>query len=261
METIKLNPKRMSVQIQRLLIMMVAIIVASMTITACLEDENSDENNEENGGNGGGGVAGKRLKSSLTTCSAPGFVNSRSELTYNSDGTVKRSDTYDASSSKLLNYFINTNNPDGTFGKVVMYESDNTKVMEDTYYYNSNKTIQKFLSAYFQNGVKVQTVIHEFTYDNRRKISQKYYQEGQSAYGELTYNYDASGRRTTTDLKYYSFDPNMVLSMTYTRTYNSDGTLQKVTYPYSFVDDTPITVTFTWENGKTTYDFDMYNPW
>jgi len=47
MYTIKLNPKRMSVQIQRLLMMMVAVIVASMTVTACLDDKN-DENSEEN---------------------------------------------------------------------------------------------------------------------------------------------------------------------------------------------------------------------
>ena len=44
MESIQLNPKRMSVQIQRLLMMMIAIMVASMAITACLEEGNGDEN-------------------------------------------------------------------------------------------------------------------------------------------------------------------------------------------------------------------------
>jgi len=48
MNTIKVNKKRMSVQIQRLLMMMVAIIVASMTVTACLEDENSEDNGKTN---------------------------------------------------------------------------------------------------------------------------------------------------------------------------------------------------------------------
>ena len=53
----------------------------------------------------------------------------------------------------------------------------------------------------------------------------------------------------------YSF----VRTRKFTRTYNSDGTLQKVTTDgYAGFQHTNYTVTYTWENGKTTVNTDDY---
>jgi len=64
MDFIISNQKSISVKLQRLLMLMAAIMMALVTFTACLEDEN-DENGED-GGNGGG-VSGKRLKSYIVS--------------------------------------------------------------------------------------------------------------------------------------------------------------------------------------------------
>ena len=244
----KENKKRMSVQIQCLLMMMVAIIVASMTVTACLEDENS----EENGGNGGGGVSGKRLKSWVTTCSKP-LPESRMDYSYNTDGTLKRTDTYDAS-SKLLIYSILTNNSDGKPEKVVTYNANGTVLIETTNTYNPDKTVQKAKMNNFNNGVLAYTVDVDYTYQNGKKILEVYNMNG-IEFGRYSSNYDNNGRRTST---IYTYNAN---TMTYTHSYNSDGTLQKITYPYSFEDNTLVTQTYTWENGKTTFSHDDFLAW
>jgi hypothetical protein len=47
-------------------------------------------------------------------------------------------------------------------------------------------------------------------------------------------------------------------SWIFTRTYNSDGTLQKIHCPNSYHGGSE-THTFTWENGKEAYNYDIYN--
>jgi len=248
----------MSVKLQRLLILMTAIMMALVTFTACDEDENGEDDP-----NGNGGVSGKRVKSTLSTCSAPGYVNFRTDITYNSDGTVKRTDTYDPTSSKLLWYCIVTSNSNGTTAKSVLYDQINVgTTLEETFFYNSDKTIQKIQSDTFKDGVKAGTVIWEFTYAYGKKIRQTYHTEGSSDLGEIIFNYDAGGRRTTSVTTYYYDGGRQSPTITHTRTYNADGTVQKVTYPYGYDGDSQmITYEYTWENGKTTMDFDMGEPW
>ena len=261
MEKIYFITKRMSVQMQRLLMMMATILMAFATLTACdiLEDNNDEGGKEEEGGNGGGGgiVSGKRVKSIVTTCSNP-VMYSRTESIYNSSGQCIRGETYDAS-SKLIDTSISTYNSDGTLAKTVTDQGET--VAEFIYFYNSNKILQKSEHNFYQGGVLKQTTKSEYTYENGKKIRQKSYMEGQSDYNEFLFNYDGNGRRTTTVQTYYG--DNLVFSMTHTRTYNTDGTVQKITHPVNFVDNTPVTITFTWENGKdaTLYMFDMVNPW
>ena len=261
MKSINSKKERMSVQLQRLLMMMATIMMAFATLTACeILEDNNDENGkeEEEGGNGGGGVSGKRLKSSETNSSSPLIMYSKSVCFYNNNGQCIRSETYDAS-SKLISTTISTYNSNGTLAKTVTNNENDKIVTEVLYSYNSNKTLQKSEDNFYLDGKLIQTTHWEYTFENGKKISQKYHLEGNSDYGVLTFNYDGNGRRTTTVLNYYGGD--ILLTMTYTRTYNSDGTVQKLTYPVNFVDNTPVTVTFTWENGKDAIGFDMYNPW
>ena len=258
MNKMTFNKERMSVQIQRLLMMMVAIIVASMTITACLDDENSDDPDDNGDGGNGGGVSGKRLKTTVITCSKP--LNQplvRTEYSFNSDGTIKGSEGYDASSKRLF-YSVGTNNSDGTIQKTIIYNNDGTVMIEAINSYNSNKTLQKTQNNYFNNGVISFTIDIEYKYENGKKIREEYYTNGVEN-ANYKINYDNQGRRTTSI--YTLYEAGQTFTMTYTRTYNSDGTIQKVTYPLSFVDNTTVTETFTWENGKTTYDFDMFSPY
>ena len=253
MYTIKENKKRMSVQIQRLLMMMVAIIVASMTVTACLEDENSEENNEENGGNGGGGISGKRLKTTVTTSGT--MEPFRGEYTYNSDGTLKRIDYYDVSTSKLSRYTVITSNSDGTVAKEELFDTWGDWVINYTSW--DNKRPLKAEGYSTAGGVKI-PVTFDFTYQNGRltRFVQKTGTQGDYSYRENKYEpvYDSNGRRTSTTETDSSLGQRK-----FTRTYNSDGTLQKVTTDgYAGYQNTNYTVTYTWENGKTTVDSDVY---
>ena len=156
MDFIISNQKNISVKLQRLLMIMVAIIVASMTITACWDDEN-DEDGEENG-NGGGGVAGKRIKTTLQT-DASGKT-SRGERTYNNDGSLNRIDYYDSSSSRT-SYQINTNNPDGTPNK---WEDFNTSGNSVVFYtYDANKKPLKG-----EGTIGTLPLTYDFTFQNGR---------------------------------------------------------------------------------------------
>ena len=240
----------MSVKLQRLLMLMTAIMMALVTFTACDEDENDGDDDGE------GGVAGKRVKSWVITCSKPVQGIVRTDYTYNSDGTLNRTDGYDTS-SKLYLYCIFTSNTDGTCAKYVQHYETLPVTVEFTYTYNPNKTLQKYKYDTFNEGVLEQTVNVECTYENGKRILEVFSINGATP-SQYSFNYDSNGRRTTST--YTVYGSGEVYTMTYTRTYNSDGTLQKVTYPYSFTDNTTVTQTFTWENGKTTHDFDMYSP-
>jgi len=241
MDTIKENKKRMSVQIQRLLMMMVAIIVASMTVTACLEDEN--ENDDENGGNGGGGVTGKRIKTVVQT-SGPIDGFSRCEYTYNSDGTHKRTDWYDEQ-SKLAIYLTYTSNSNGTVAKSEMFYSNNGRFQVYNYSYDSNKKLLK-AEGFFILGTEEIRLTIDYTFQNGRKI-REVIKTFTNPYTESTheYNYDSNGRRTTMTETH-----NLYGTKQYTFTYNSDGTLKTVTYPYGYTDNRMVTREYSWENGK-----------
>ena len=238
--------------------MMAVVLTALMTITACITEDDDvigDDDDGGNGGGGGGGVAGKRLKSVALTCSKPlnqGVV--KSDYIYNSDGSLKRIDSYDAS-SKLISYSICTNNSDGIITKGVSYLADGTVIMESNNIYNSNKTIQKIIGNYYNNGVVSYTLITEYKYENGKLIREIIYQdEKELAY--YSHNYNNNGRRTSTvyNIQYEG----VLFTDTYTHSYNSDGTIQKTTHSLNFEDNTPVTITYTWENGKTFLNLDDF---
>jgi hypothetical protein len=103
------------------------------------------------------------------------------------------------------------------------------------------------------------TVTINFTFQNGRK-TRELMNMGGGVMNEFVYNYDSQGRRTTTIHTLYS-SASVIGSRQFTRTYHADGTLQKVTYPVSFVDNTTVTKTFTWEDGKTTVNDDDFMQW
>jgi hypothetical protein len=73
---------------------------------------------------------------------------------------------------------------------------------------------------------------------------------------ERTYEYDGAGKRTVTNETHTV--PGLEFSRKCIRAYNSDGTLNTITYPFNHIDTTPVTLTFTWENGKKIVDEDVY---
>jgi len=230
---------------QSMLMLMAAIMMALVTLTACpVDDENDDPDEIENGENGNnGGVAGKRIKSTIIT--EEGGETRTGDFTYNSDGTLNRIDWNDS-------YSIFTNNPDGTYAK---WEDINTYgEMVMVYSYDANKKPLK-AEGTIKNSAGTSPVTYDFTFQNGRKTFeiQKFGTPGTDGYMSVTfeYNYNSSGRTTTTETH------SLVGKRQFTRTYNSDGTLQKVTTGgYTGVPTTGFTQTFTWENGKTTVNHD-----
>jgi len=107
MESIKVNPKRMSVQIQRLMMMMIAIFVAVLTVTTCFEGEN--DNTDEGGDN---------VQTVTYTGSASGaeytleIIGSADQLPYNPKGGDKY--TLTASSKTSSGNVVSFNGTDFT---------------------------------------------------------------------------------------------------------------------------------------------------
>jgi hypothetical protein len=238
MDLKNVNLKSISVKLQRLLMIMAAIMMALVTFTACDENESDADEN----GNGGG-VAGKRLKSYIV--SSPENVV-RSEYSYNDDGTLKRIDNYDHVSSKLFQYVIITSFDDGTMAKQEQYLTDFSFVTVWNFSNDANKKPLKREGTTSMDGIIIGTSTADYTFQNGRKIREVVKDYSGAVQQETLYefSYGSNGRRTTTLQTIYGQS-----SSQYTRTYNSDGTLQQVTSPST-------TITFTWENGKTTVDFD-----
>jgi hypothetical protein len=243
MESIQLHQKpdnRMSSKflLQRFLFLMVAIM-AAMTFTACSGSIDPDEN--------GGGVSGKRLKSILITESG---LTEKGEYTYNSDGSLKRVDwVYSWTSFKPYDIF--TNNSDGTHAKWENFNEYGNQVM--VYTYNANKKPQKAEGKMYTEYGET-SVSYDFIYQDGRLIRHVIIIGGSST---VTYEpaYDSNGRRISgTETHSYAG------TRKYTRTYNSDGTLQKVDISnYSVTGTNARTYTFIWENGKTLVNyFDDY---
>jgi hypothetical protein len=261
MKKVIIKKERMSVQLQRLLMMMATILMAFATLIACdiLEDNNDEGGKEEEGGNGGGGVSGKRVKTTVQTATRTIGGPVRSEYTYNSDGTVKQVDNYDES-SKLSMRDIITSNSDGTWAKVEQTNFAYTGMVTVlNHSYDSNKKPLKIQGSIYMSGTEVGTTTFDFTFQNGRKISQKqvvYSGGAMSLQLQSEFNYDSNGRRTKTIIT-----PLIGKVVEYTRTYNSDGTLQKVNFIGGEDGNTPITMTITWENGKSTVNMDDIWGW
>ena len=194
MKNLFFKTKRMSVQMQRLLMMMATIMMAFATLTACdiLEDNNDENGKEEEGGNGGGGVSGKRLKTILHT-SGPIDGIYKTEYSYDNDGSLKRIDYYDEH-SKLTGYTINTSNPDGTWAKYEMYLPNGTLDTDMHYTYDSNKKPIKGQGTLYHAGGNTQTI--DYTFQNGRQIRQVL--KVGTIVDTFEHSYDSNGRRTTT---------------------------------------------------------------
>jgi hypothetical protein len=255
MNAIQKTNNRMSVKnlLQRLMFLMVAMM-ASMALVACLEDEGNDPDDPDNGG-GGGTVSGKRIKTMVISAEKPVDGPVRNEYIYNSDGTLKQVDAYD-NTSKLVLQSVFTSNSDGTHKKQVgtYFAYLPGTVVELNYTYDGNKKPLKTEGTTTINGVVGGTLTIDYTFQNGRKISQiqKTMVTGMGVVQQMEYefSYDANGRRTKTVMT------SMGITVEYTRTYNSDGTLQKVTYNDG--DGVKKTHTFTWENGKMAFNWDDY---
>ena len=243
---------------KRFIYLMAAFIAAAMTLVTCSgEDENENGENGENGG--GSNVSGKRIKTLLQTA-GPRDGSYRVETSYNSDGTIKRTDAYDEN-SKLEMYFIITSNPDGTRAKEEAYTAaDNKLYYVFSYTYDSNKKPKKGDGTYYVNGVLFGTVTIDYTFQNGRKTREVFKTTSgfEPATVQYDFNYDNAGKRTTTTETH-----SLTGTRTYTRTYNPDGTLQKITYPFGYnnSDNGTVTKTYTWEDGKSTANIDDLLYW
>jgi len=235
-----------------MLMLMAAIMMALVTLTACpVDDENEDDPDEiENGENGNnGGVAGKRIKSTIIT--EAGGETRTGNYTYNSDGTLKRIDWSSGA------YEIITSNSDGTIAKWEDFNTHGNAVL--VYSYNNNKKPLKAEGTII-NSAGTSPITYDFSYQNGRLISHVQTMTDPSDPSYLIVvsfelKYDSNGRRTTTTETH-----NIVGKRQYTRAYNSDGTLQKVTADgYAGYPTTGFSQTFTWENGKTTVNLDDYS--
>jgi len=248
----KIRFKSVKLLFQRFLMVFVAMI-ASMAMIACGESEGEGNGGGENGGgNGGSGVTGKRIKSITESYlgSAGGPV--RSEFSYNSDGTLKQMDSYDESNKRVM-YSTFTHNSDGVRTKYEQYDIAYTNATSKyEIFYNANKTLQKMEGTISIGGVIASTSTHEYTFQNGRKTKEVLTVKAGPVTQriDIEYQYDAQGRRTIT-----TQTPAIGIPTVYTRTYNSDGTLQKATYT---ADGRVITKTVTWENGKSTVDEDIF---
>ena len=238
-ENVRMNVK---FSMKRLLMSMTAIMMAMVTFTACeiLNPKDDDENDDN------GGVAGKRLKSTIIT--EDGGEIQSGQYTYNSDGTLKRIDWNSGA------YDIYTSNPDGTYQKWENFNTNGDMVL--VYSYDNNKKPLK-AEGTIKNSAGTFPITYDFTYQNGRLISHVHKMSDPSdpSYRiEITFEpkYDSNGRRTTTTETH-----SLVGVRQFTRTYNSDGTLQKVTTNgYTGYPTTGFTQTFTWENGKSTVNFE-----
>jgi hypothetical protein len=238
--------------LQRIMFFMVATM-ATMTFTAC---PGSDENGDDENGGSSGGFSGKRVKNSILTTTSPKSLGIyRVERSYNSDGTLKQMDSYDKASNLVINAIF-TNNPDGTRAKIENNYLDRPLKVTYEYIYDSKKTLQKAQVYTYTNGTLESTTYVEYTFENGKKIREVLMKPGGGSWqNQWEYSYDSNGRRTITTMTNSSYPSN---PMKFTRTYNADGTINKVTYPIDLIDDTPVTETFTWENGKTTVDEDIF---
>jgi len=233
---------------------LMAAFIAAMTLAACIEiPADPDDGGGDNGGDNGGGVSGKRIKT-MVHSSGDGPV--RFEYSYNSDGTTKQVDSYD-SASKLVMRDVITCNPDGTWNKLEQTDlaySGTVLILNHTY--DANKKPLSINGKTYLGGSEIGTTTFSFTFQNGRKVSQK---QTVTAMGVLAqeisseFLYDANGRRTKT-----TSTPRVGEKVVYTRTaYNSDGTLKTITVSggQSF------TISFTWEEGKSTVNMDDIWGW
>ena len=229
----------------RFFMRMAAIMMAAMSFTACLELENDNDENE------GGGDSGKRLKTVLLI--SPDSQDMRTEYSYNSDGTLNRYDNYlDASTTHFL-YCIITNNSDGTMARHELHQVDIPMITVSEYTYDNNKKPLKMEGSSLWDSNVVSTITVDFTFQSGRKT-----REVQKSYAGMlveevqrVFNYDGNGRRTTV------VETSNGKTRQITRTYRSDGTLEKVTYP-DFDNTMTYTHIFTWENGKTTFNWEDF---
>jgi len=226
--------------------LLMGIIIATMAFNACGEENGENPDNPDNGS---GGITGKRLKTQTqTTGTVDAYV--RVEWTYNSDGTIKQRDHYNDSGQKVQ-YYTYSYNSDGTRNQYKFYNNSSLLITLN-YSYDANKK-PKQAQGTTTSGANY---TFDYTFQNGRKIREVQTTTVGVASVTITFEqkYDANGRRTTTT------ETGTNGTRQYTRTYNSDGTLQKVTFPH-WTDGSTITYTYTWEDGKTTQDEDDFMYW
>ena len=237
---------------KRFLYLMAAFIAAAMTLASCVEsDENEGNENGENGG--GSSVSGKRIKSWVQETSRPSdYV--RVEYTYNSDGSFKQADQYDATGHYTKSVY--TNNSDGTPNKIdqsFVRDATLKNVSEFTY---TNKTLKSVNLVLYTNGVVTTTGKIDYTFVNGKKTLEVQTNQGGAVTIERAFEYDSNGKRTgMTETQ--KVNGNIIGTRKYTRSYK-DGLLHTVTFPWGPYDPTPVTMTVTWENGKKTVDEDIF---
>ena len=224
-----------------------AACMAAMTFAACIEaPANPDNGGGDNGGDDGG-VSGKRVKSELIT-DADGKTQ-KGDYTYNNDGMLVRIDwKYSWTSAKIYDVF--TNNSDGTTAKWENYNEYGNQVL--TYSYDSNKKPIKATGT-ITNSEGTVPVTYDITWQNGRQTRQVMKMRSGSSSITVTWdiNYDSNGKRT------FSTETHSTAGVRkYTRTYNSDGTVQKVIVDsYSKYTGTGFTQAFTWESGKIAVNY------
>jgi hypothetical protein len=185
---------------------------------------------------------------------------SRRRLPYNSNGAVTRTDGYDQS-GKHVGYSLYTYNADGTRAKEEVYSvvsaTSQTLTQTTTYTYDANKKPKQANVVQYVAPPFTSTATVDYTWQSGRKTREVW----TATIGPLTqvsqydYAYDSNGRRTVTTHSHATLG-----SKKSTRTYNADGTVQKVVEEadYNNPSGGTITYTFVWENGKEFVNYDDF---
>jgi len=260
MESMNVTIQRMSIKSQRLLMIMAAMMMALATFIACDGDETDED---DPNGNGGGVNSGKRIKTVLVTFPDEPSMKNWVDYTYSSAGVLERTDQFLTETSRQNSYDIYSYNLDGLVAKIEGYMPslpEHSSVI--TYTYDANKKLLKsqFDVIYNLNPYVASSSTFNFTYLNGRKTSVTSTHEAISGpivtntEQQMDYHYDSKGILTTITKKMTG-----VVTERHEYTYNSDGTLDKVTMRRTDTNHIFTIFTFIWENANSTFDFFMYN--
>jgi len=121
----------------------------------------------------------------------------------------------------------------------------------------SNKILQSMKVTLYVNGVATSDLITAYTFVSGKKTLELSTSSGGAVTIERKFEYDSNGKRTITT-ETQKVNGSTIGTRKFTRSYNADGTLNKVTFPWGPLDPTPVTMTVTWENGKKAVDEDIY---
>ena len=157
----------------------------------------------------------------ITGYSADGTqINYYVTFEYNSDGTIKRRNEYNADGTLSI-YSTCEYNSDEILKRYNWYDADGTLGHYFTYEYNSDGT-KKESAGYNADGTQDSYGTWEYNVDGTEKKTEQYNMDG-ALQGYSTYEYNSDGTLKTTN----AYGADGALNSYHIREYNSDGTAKR----------------------------------